>query len=805
MSTTSVEVMEMQRDHENEDQKETRSFHEASVPTSEAVSDEDVDEESSQRINDADTENEPKKNTADLVFERISEEKTSTSVDTSIRQSRSMAGEKETTADKSTSSDLEGLLSGEEKSTSNSIRNKDIEPAAIQDSTTQAGSLRNIPKSPDRPPLKRVEHIADTPVTEMNLSKDIGIGNPDLLDLAEQTRIQEGIQSVLKSFSSDKGKPSTVWSVGSISPSRVKSLLPEKPNFERLLPIGPPREPSPKPVLFKSYTYHEHHHHHHSHSARDKNLPPFVRSPGEMHLPSQERLLPIGPFQERSRSKSPMTPHTPEACSAASDLVDEEDLKTSFSPHKIPETTIHLKDADRVPIPLDAVVQLPPAPNTILDPGFEVLKVESTPKPPPKKKKKDKRDKENKNDKSSGSKSSSDKNGEKSEPTTPKVATKSMNKVTAQSTLESLGQSVSIDLKDEPIPGSSDSCHQTKNPSGTQRYKQRRQRKTGVKSTDIQRMDSKGGQSVASGGVAAGVQRRARKTDTSPTTGLPSKRSSASQSSVGGTGAGTPTTVPSDHDGIHERCLTCSNVYQEFSEEEIGMCIVILRTFIHREPSLSASILPEILKLVSRFTTYFPYPWMKESNVHLPGNVSCIAKQFLRCTYHQMSSNGIFQQLFKSHFPDPEFFRAMANSLTDFTEVNQVTPLITLFVDLNERKHLPTIPELMHILSNIALYLESMQMDLMSTSSQSWIVFFPHFDNFLRNFQLLYQTYPGFSVSPLLRIFIQTLKLPSILGNRILLESYTKIVLQAIHATGGGGGDKEMIDACKDRIRELLS
>lgn len=28
---------------------------------------------------------------------------------------------------------------------------------------------------------------------------------------------------------------------------------------------------------------------------------------------------------------------------------------------------------------------------------------------------------------------------------------------------------------------------------------------------------------------------------------------------------------------------------------------------------------------------------------------------------------------------DPEFFRAMANSLTDFTEVNQVTPLVTLF------------------------------------------------------------------------------------------------------------------------------
>lgn len=110
----------------------------------------------------------------------------------------------------------------------------------------------------------------------------------------------------------------------------------------------------------------------------------------------------------------------------------------------------------------------------------------------------------------------------------------------------------------------------------------------------------------------------------------------------------------------------------------------------------------------------------------------------------------------------------------------------------------------MHLLSNVAMYLESMQMDLISTSNQSWAVLFPHFDTFLRNFQLMYQTFPGFSLSPLLRIFIQTLKLPSITSNRMLLESYTKIVLQAIHATGGGGSDKEMIETCKDRIREIL-
>lgn len=103
-------------------------------------------------------------------------------------------------------------------------------------------------------------------------------------------------------------------------------------------------------------------------------------------------------------------------------------------------------------------------------------------------------------------------------------------------------------------------------------------------------------------GVAANVQRRARKAEgTTNQSGLPPKRSSTSQSSL-----------VFGEESVGEKCPNCGGIIEEFTEEEVGMCIVILGTFVHREPGLSASLLPEMLKLVSKFTLYIPYPWQHE-------------------------------------------------------------------------------------------------------------------------------------------------------------------------------------------------
>lgn len=53
-------------------------------------------------------------------------------------------------------------------------------------------------------------------------------------------------------------------------------------------------------------------------------------------------------------------------------------------------------------------------------------------------------------------------------------------------------------------------------------------------------------------------------------------------------------------DCVNERCSECGTVKEEYSDEEIGLCIVTLGTFIHREPALAAPLLPDILSIVSK-------------------------------------------------------------------------------------------------------------------------------------------------------------------------------------------------------------
>ena len=49
-----------------------------------------------------------------------------------------------------------------------------------------------------------------------------------------------------------------------------------------------------------------------------------------------------------------------------------------------------------------------------------------------------------------------------------------------------------------------------------------------------------------------------------------------------------------------DRCTNCGAVREEYAEDEVGHCIIILNTFISREPALAAPLLPEILLTVSR-------------------------------------------------------------------------------------------------------------------------------------------------------------------------------------------------------------
>lgn len=93
-----------------------------------------------------------------------------------------------------------------------------------------------------------------------------------------------------------------------------------------------------------------------------------------------------------------------------------------------------------------------------------------------------------------------------------------------------------------------------------------------------------------------------------------------------------------------------------------------------------------------------------QPSMMVPGNAAGVAKQFLRCLFHQLAPNGIFPQLFQStikgnspggvqtpptrlvastrtllslpvHFPDGTFLRTLATSLMDFNELSSIAAL----------------------------------------------------------------------------------------------------------------------------------
>lgn len=97
---------------------------------------------------------------------------------------------------------------------------------------------------------------------------------------------------------------------------------------------------------------------------------------------------------------------------------------------------------------------------------------------------------------------------------------------------------------------------------------------------------------------------------------------------------------------ICQRCTDCGAEIEEYTDEEIGIMIIILNTFIHREPALAAPFLPEILLIISKFASHVKFPWQYENATHLPGGSQSVAHQFIRCVLHQLAPNGIFTQMF---------------------------------------------------------------------------------------------------------------------------------------------------------------
>uniref|UniRef100_A0A8C5MYU6 Unc-79 homolog, NALCN channel complex subunit n=1 Tax=Leptobrachium leishanense TaxID=445787 RepID=A0A8C5MYU6_9ANUR len=221
---------------------------------------------------------------------------------------------------------------------------------------------------------------------------------------------------------------------------------------------------------------------------------------------------------------------------------------------------------------------------------------------------------------------------------------------------------------------------------------------------------------------------------------------------------------------MSDKCHDCGAILEEYDEETLGLAIVVLLTFIHLSPDLAAPLLLDIMQSVGRLASSTNFSNQAESMM-IPGNAAGVAKQFLRCVFHQLAPNGIFSQLFQSNIKDGSFLRTLATSLMDFSELSSFAALSQLLEGLNNKKNLPAGGAMLRCLDNIATFMEALPMD---SPSNLWATICNQFQTFITKLP---------SVLPLkctldssLRIMICLLKIPTSNATRSLLEPFSKLL-----------------------------
>ncbi|XP_031621809.1 protein unc-79 homolog isoform X2 [Contarinia nasturtii] len=238
-----------------------------------------------------------------------------------------------------------------------------------------------------------------------------------------------------------------------------------------------------------------------------------------------------------------------------------------------------------------------------------------------------------------------------------------------------------------------------------------------------------------------------------------------------------PQTTPNKEDKICNRCQECGTEIEEYSDEEIGIMITILNTFIHREPRLAASFLPEILVISCKYASHVKFPWQYE----IPGNSQSVAHQFIRCVLHQLAPNGIFVQMFLTQMKERQrkkYFKSIARALMDFNELNPMSPILLLVESLNSKKTLPmdTLPA---TLRNMGEYLSCIPTDA-GILTKDWALAYERIDTLFKRLVLILNNL----ISPdyLLNTIVAVLKIPAM--QKGILDPFCKVISHCVqHAT----------------------
>ncbi|CAG0891189.1 unnamed protein product [Darwinula stevensoni] len=180
-----------------------------------------------------------------------------------------------------------------------------------------------------------------------------------------------------------------------------------------------------------------------------------------------------------------------------------------------------------------------------------------------------------------------------------------------------------------------------------------------------------------------------------------------------------------------------------------------------------------------------------DGSVHIPGNSVSVAKQALRCILHQLYPNNIFLQIFQTFVTEKkrvQFFRTLSQALSDFTELSLASPLQSVLEHYSGKKTLSA-GNLPTLLSNIAVYLESLPLELASTALTPLL---PLFESLFRKILNILGSHH--TLQPAISIIIAVLKIPGINTQKSILDPFSKVVCQALES--GDIGYYTLIDVC---------
>ncbi|XP_017968879.1 protein unc-79 homolog isoform X4 [Drosophila navojoa] len=231
---------------------------------------------------------------------------------------------------------------------------------------------------------------------------------------------------------------------------------------------------------------------------------------------------------------------------------------------------------------------------------------------------------------------------------------------------------------------------------------------------------------------------------------------------------------------IVDRCSDCGAVIEEYTDEEIGIFIVILGTFIHREPAIAAPFLPEVLTMTSRICLSGTHSWQGENGPPLASSAQAVALQFIRCVLHQLAPNGIFLQVFQTQMKIKirhNHFRSIAKALQDFQDLNATSPIYMVCDSLTSKKALP-IDQLPIIFRNMAEYLQCVPVEA-GVGLAVWSQAMQAVESLLRQVIVIM---PSLSNAEyMLDLIVATLRLNCV--PKTLLDPYSKIMAYCVQHT----------------------